>query len=954
MFKLKRAARPPEPPSLPDAPAPAAGAERRERSRHSTHGRVRTVIYVAFLALAAAALFQGWSTSALEQQRSSDAALLDRVGQLRTETQQLARRAALIIAQPGERSANLLELGASVEGASASVRIVEQLLADQLGETGGANETPLRTAFERWRSAHEKLRDRAAALVRAADGRNTTEPDEAVRAVQNEADPALAAAQALNDPVRGMVEQRALRVRMALWLQVGLTVALLLLLAVTLVEPMVRRLRRRLASMRKEIGQSRRLALVAEHTSALVMITDRQDRIRWVNPGFTRLAGWRLQEVRYAVPTEFLRHPQGDTDLMGTIRDAISTGKGMRIESLFRRQDGSDMWLDIDLRPLRNPAGVLKGFLYVATDISSRVSEQAKMRVLWLALPAGVVLQEAAKGVTDVNHAAEQMLGLTREQLLGQEPVDANWRFVREDRKPYPLQEQPTQRTLRTGKALRNEIVGVHTADGNLRWLTVNTEPQFDANGHVNAVICCYSDVTERRALQDQLTQAARTDGLTGLPNRTVVMERLQRAIQHAKTHSGYGFAVLFMDFDRFKHVNDTLGHGAGDALLKQIGARLRVTLRPGDEVAHVGARTDLAARLGGDEFVVVLDGVHEAGQIKMIADRLLLELAEPYNVLAHPVQCSASIGIVIYAGGSEQTADDLLRNADTAMYEAKRAGRGRWVLFDDSMHQRVVRALEMENDLRRSLKDGDLFVAYQPIVSLDGHKLTGVEALVRWRHPVRGLVPPSDFIPVAEECGLIGAIGQMVLTRACDQFMKWREELGANAPGVVAVNLSRGEMNRPTLVADVAQVLATHNMPASCLQLEVTESLAAQDERVQAVLRELKTLGVKLALDDFGTGYSSLACLHQLPVDTVKIDRSFVKHAETLDYHRVLIEATIRVTRALGMTTIAEGVETEGQAALMQRLSCDRAQGWLFAKPMPPEDLPRWLFQQVTVPVLN
>jgi EAL domain-containing protein (putative c-di-GMP-specific phosphodiesterase class I) len=276
-------------------------------------------------------------------------------------------------------------------------------------------------------------------------------------------------------------------------------------------------------------------------------------------------------------------------------------------------------------------------------------------------------------------------------------------------------------------------------------------------------------------------------------------------------------------------------------------------------------------------------------------------------------------------------------------MYEAKRAGRGRWVMFNNSMHERLVRALEVEHDLRRALKDDELFVVYQPVVDMSDSAMVGVEALVRWRHPQRGLVSPVEFIGIAEECGLIEAVGGLVLRKACQQFMQWQLSLGSAAPRQLAVNLSRAQLEREGVVDAVQAVLQGCHMPPEQLQLEITESLAAQGEHVQANLRRLKGLGVRLALDDFGTGYSSLACLHQLPVDTVKVDRSFVQHAETVEYHRVLIEATIRVARTLGMTTVAEGIETEGQAELMRTLACDRGQGYLYSRPLEPADLERW-----------
>jgi diguanylate cyclase (GGDEF)-like protein/PAS domain S-box-containing protein len=597
----------------------------------------------------------------------------------------------------------------------------------------------------------------------------------------------------------------------------SLTLAWLVVVALLSVEPLASMLQRESQRQARERDELRRLALVATRTDNLVVVTDARRRIEWVNEAFTRITGWAASEVVGRSPGRLLHGPHNEAEIEGRLRVAIAAGEGVRAELCNQRRDGSELWLDADIQPLRDAGGTLCGFVTIGTDI------------------------------------------------------------------------------------------------------------------------------TERRALQERLHHSARTDQLTGLPNRAVVLERVRRAIEHAERYPGYGFAVLFMDFDRFKQVNDTLGHAAGDELLRQGAQRIEDTLRPGDAVARVASELNTAARLGGDEFVVVLEGVHGDEEARTVALRLLDELSRPYQLGGHVVQSGASIGIVI-VDEAGRSADEVLRDADTAMYEAKRAGRGRCVVFDGSMHERVVRALQIEQDLRRALRENELFVVYQPVVELGSEDLIGVEALVRWRHPTHGIVPPVQFIGVAEEAGLIDAIGQQVLQMACRQFARWRGRLGARAPRELAVNLSRAQLKLPGLVPEVKWVLEQNDMQPHELQFEITESLAAQDERVQATLRELKTLGVRLALDDFGTGYSSLACLHQLPVDTVKIDRSFVTYAETLDYHRVLIEATIRVAQTLGMQTVAEGIETVGQAALMERLHCDRGQGWLFGKPLAADDLEAWI----------
>lgn len=454
----------------------------------------------------------------------------------------------------------------------------------------------------------------------------------------------------------------------------------------------------------------------------------------------------------------------------------------------------------------------------------------------------------------------------------------------------------------------------------------------------------------EQEVLSRRLRSAARTDSLTRMPNREAVREQLQQLV--ARTGAAQGpngeFAVLFMNCDRFRRINDTLGQAAGDALLVQIAERIRGALRPpSDRIETIGGAGQLAARVGGDEFVVLLDGMRTREDAERVAGRLLDALARPFRVQSQEVVCGASLGLA-WGADSARDADEVLRDAGIAMLEAKRAGGARQQVFEPAMRERAARRAGIEAELRQAIVEEQLFVVYQPVVGLnpDGgtDHAAGVEALVRWRHPVRGIVPPVDFIGVAEECGLIGAVGDFVLERSCRDFMDWRARLGSRAPRLIAVNLSRAQLGQPGWVDTVRRILQSSGMPPEALQLEVTESLAAQDQDIQARLHELKALGVKLALDDFGTGYSSLSSLHLLPVDTVKIDRSFVSQSDTSAHHRVLIEATVKVAQSLGMKTVAEGIETASQAEVVRALRCGKGQGYLFSRPLPPADLLAWL----------
>lgn len=455
----------------------------------------------------------------------------------------------------------------------------------------------------------------------------------------------------------------------------------------------------------------------------------------------------------------------------------------------------------------------------------------------------------------------------------------------------------------------------------------------------------------EQERLARRLKTAARTDALTRMPNREALLEQAQQMLGRASGSGANrtGFALLFMNCDRFRQINDALGQSAGDRLLVQIGERIRATLRPpSDRIDPDAGGGQMAARVGADEFAVLLDGLRSRDDAERIAARLLDALARPHQLPGgQEVTCKLSIGLV-WGEDAGDFAGEMLRDASIAMVEAKRAGGNQCTVFEPIMRERAARRADIESELRLALLEDQLFVVYQPVVGLradGGTDLSaGVEALVRWQHPARGVVPPFEFIQVAEESGLIGALGDFVLRRACRDFMSWQRELGNAAPRLLAVNLSRAQLAQPDWPATVRGVLGDAGMHPSQLQLEVTESLAAQDQQVQQRLHELKAIGITLALDDFGTGYSSLSSLHQLPVDTVKIDRSFVCQADTSQHHRVLIEATVKVAQSLGMNTVAEGIETEAQAAAVRGQQCAKGQGYLFSRPLISAALLDWL----------
>jgi diguanylate cyclase (GGDEF)-like protein len=445
------------------------------------------------------------------------------------------------------------------------------------------------------------------------------------------------------------------------------------------------------------------------------------------------------------------------------------------------------------------------------------------------------------------------------------------------------------------------------------------------------------ADVAAREAMEAALLEAAQQDKLTGLPNREAFMERLGQTLLRVRAGTQVQFAVLFLDFDRFKLINDTLGHEAGDELLRQISRRLQGALRA-SEAGIAGIHDVLISRFGGDEFLILIDDLQGASNVIRVSEHLLEALAPAYNVFSSEVHSMASVGIVIGDPiSSNSTADEIVRNADVAMYEAKRSGRGCSVVFNAGMHARLTRHVAIETSLRRALGSDELYLEYQPIVDLRSGRRLYVEALARWRHPTMGLISPSEFIPIAEESGLIVAVGQWVLEKACRTMVEWRARDPHNAPAMVSVNLSRAEIalgNR--LLEQVQTALEAVGLPPECLQLEVTErEVMRNPEAACELLGKLRQFGVRLAMDDFGTGTSSLSLLRAYPFNTIKIDRSFLQDLNTSHEVLAVIHATVNLIGNLEMVSLAEGVEDASQVAILRSLGCRYAQGYFFSRPV-------------------
>jgi predicted signal transduction protein with EAL and GGDEF domain len=460
--------------------------------------------------------------------------------------------------------------------------------------------------------------------------------------------------------------------------------------------------------------------------------------------------------------------------------------------------------------------------------------------------------------------------------------------------------------------------------------------------------------VVERRRNEVRLIHDASHDPLTGLPNRALFLDRLQRAVQRRKRHADFNFAVLFIDLDRFKIVNDSLGHMAGDQLIIQVGTRLNAALRGGDMLARTDIEggsealngDDTLARLGGDEFTVFLDDISELSDAVRVAERIKAALQRPFRLEGQEVYVSASIGIAASETGYDN-ANEVLRDADLAMYRAKTSGKARYEIYDQTMHASAVQHLKLETDLRRALQNNEFVLHYQPIIALGSDQTVGFEALVRWQRAPGELVYPGDFIQTCEDMGLIVFLGLWVLREACTRMRQWHLEFPRDKPLTISINVSVRQFVQPDLVEQVRKIIEETGIEPTSVRLEITESVTMGDvEHTIRVLGQLKEIGVRLSIDDFGTGYSSLSYLHRFPLDILKIDRSFVSQMDESSEGLQIVHTIMSLARNLGMEVVAEGTETEGHVSRLKALGCDFGQGYFFSRPVAADAVQRLLAQ--------
>lgn len=666
-----------------------------------------------------------------------------------------------------------------------------------------------------------------------------------------------------------------------------------------------------------------------------IFVSDRDGACVYTNAAYQKIVGLDFEHT-LGSDWQLAVHPEDRQRALAEWWNAAVGPTPYQSEVRFVLADGNNVWVRLNAAAMNDGAGLLGHVLTVeditarkAADLVLRMAEEAlfaekeRAQVTLNSIGDAVLTTDTAGNVTYLNLVAETMTGWQRDEALGRPLAEVFHIVDGASRETAPNPAQLAMREDRT-VGLASDCVLLHR-DGVEASIEDSAAPIHDREGRVTGAVIVFHDVSESRAMAAKMAHLAHHDFLTGLPNRALLTERLSQAIGLARRRRKQ-VALLFLDLDYFKHINDSLGHAIGDQLLQAVAERLVACVR----------NTDTVCRQGGDEFVILLSEIERIDDAARVADKLLLAFAHPQHIGGHELHVTLSIGISVYPDDGS-SADAVLQNADTAMYYAKANGRNNYQFFRTDMNTRAVQRLFVESSLRRALKQGEFLLHYQPQIDLASGAMTGAEALIRWQDPQLGIVLPAQFVPIAEESGLIVPIGRWVLREACRQVRSWQDAGMATVP--ISVNISAAEFRHKDFISGVAQILAETGLAPRFIELELTESILMHDATSSAqVLAALKKMGMKLAIDDFGTGYSSLSYLKRFPIDTLKIDQSFVRDVATDSDDATIVGAVIEMGRNLKQRVIAEGIETPAQLDFLRAQHCDEGQGYHLGRPLSAE----------------
>lgn len=666
--------------------------------------------------------------------------------------------------------------------------------------------------------------------------------------------------------------------------------------------------------------------MLVEHASDVVYVLSAEGVIRYLSPSVQQVLGYRADEL-IGTDALLLVHPKERENARSWLeKNLADPGFHGRLLMRLRHKDGH--WRQVEActeNLLENP--VVGGVVVSARDVTRRGAE---LRHRGSAGRLRRALQTAGVGVWELAVRTGRMRGSrSMSALFGTESTWPARHYGEFLKRIHPADVEQVTRAVERAVDEKSDLeieFRVVWRDGSTHWLSARGRVLNDREGRVARILGIATDITERKHLEDKLLHEAFHDSLTGLPNRAIFLDRLHHTSNIAERRPGHAFAVLIVDLDHFKRANDTYGHLVGDQLLVAVARRLERCLRPGDTVT----------RFGGDEFTVLIEDIHAAGDATRVAERILRELSGPFRIGAHEVRTGCSIGLALSSTGYTQP-EDVLRNADIALYRAKVRGRSGYEIFDRVMHQEALQLLRLEGDLQHALKRREMSLAFQPIVSLASGGIAGFEALLRWTLAGRGPIAPTEFIPVAEECGTILELDRWVIGEACRQLQSW---CSAGAGVQLSINLSGRAVGCPELVERIREMLRDAGCEAGALGVEFSErALGTDPDAASEMLQQLRAMGVQIRIDNFGIGHAGLGALHRLPIDALKIDRALIGRIDTDPASRNVAAALVTFAQNLGHTVIAEGVETAEQLAALRQMGCDLAQGFYFAQPMPAEE---------------